>query len=116
MNLATGEAAELGLLPETLRDLTWDPDRQVLWGLSTKGNGLVELDPANGSLRRRVKLAYEKSADAPDAVLPDVALKTLVYDPFDKVLLGTATSLVRVDPQTGTVSATRVSCRASGQE
>jgi HAMP domain-containing protein len=104
VNLATGEVAELGLLPETLRDLTWDPDHQVLWGLSTKGNGLVELDPANGSLRHRAKLTYEKSADAPDAVPPDVALKTLVYDPFGRALLGTATSVVRVDPPAATVS------------
>ena len=31
-------------------------------------------------------------------------LKTLVYDPSAKALFGTATSLVRLDPQTGTVS------------
>lgn len=68
VNLATSEVVTLGLLPETLKDLTWDPDRGVLWGLSGKGNGLIELDPATGALRHRSTLTYPKSPDAPDAV------------------------------------------------
>jgi HAMP domain-containing protein len=104
VDLATGAIAVLGLLPETLRDLTWDPDRQILLGLSTKGDALLELDPASGALRHRSPLAYGKSADAPDAAPPPVELKTLVYAPFAQALFGTATSLVRINPADATVS------------
>jgi hypothetical protein len=104
VNLATNEVVELGILPETLRDLTWDGERHLLWGLSANGNGLLELDPATGALRRRRTLAYEKSPDAPEAAPQRAELKTLVYDPSAQALFGSATSLVRIDPDTATVS------------
>jgi len=115
IDLNTKEITEVGPSAQKLRDLTWDSQRQVLWGLGEFGNELLEIDPTNAAIRTRKKLVLEK-ADPADASPPQPAeLQTLVYDPDVQTLLGTSTSLARIDRDTGLVS-TKGFLAAFGQE
>jgi hypothetical protein len=105
-NLRTGETTKMRELSTPYRDLTFDPKHDVLWALNARGNELFELNRTDGSVRRKVKLMTEKPDDAPTTWQAEpVELITMVYDATTDSMLGTSTSLVRINTQTGAVSA-----------
>ena len=105
VDLHTLQVTHLRELPEQYRDISFDTKHQILWALSEHGDELLDLDPADGSVRHQVKLVTEKPADAPAAWQPQpVSLVVFVYDPASDRMIGTSTSLVSVNWQTGEVS------------
>ncbi len=102
VDLTTGRVQFLHELPGAVRDLTYDRKRDVLWGLTGRGDELLDLDPATGAARRRVKLRYEKAEGGAEP--PPVELRTIAFERITEVLYGSATSLARIDPETGVVS------------
>ncbi len=105
LDLRTGIVTRLAQLHEPTRDLTFDPERQTLWGLGESGSTLLDLNSADGLLRRRIPLAQEKPEGAAETWKPaPVRLVAIVFDEAAKKLLGTERSLLHIDPATGLVS------------
>lgn len=105
LDLRTGIVTRLAQLHEPTRDLTFDREHQTLWGLSQSGSVLLDLNPADGVLRRRIPLSQEKPEGAADTWKPaPVRLVAIVFDEVTKQLLGTERSLLHIDPATGLVS------------
>ncbi|HVW21580.1 MAG TPA: HAMP domain-containing protein [Opitutaceae bacterium] len=106
VDLRTGQVTHVGPLPEVVRDLTHDRKRDVLWALNQEGDGLLELNPDTGQLLKRVPLSFETPADGADAgQIPHVHLRALAFERVSETLFGSSVSLMRIDPEKGTVSA-----------
>ncbi len=108
IDLRTQERTPLAPLPFQPRDMTFDPTRQALWVLDPQGDALLEVDAADGRVRRELPLRYDPAKpfdpEGPTAFShPDlpVALQSVVFDPFNRRLLGLGSSLLVIDPETG---------------
>jgi hypothetical protein len=104
VDLPSGRATPLHDLPEMLRGLAFDAGHGRLWGLSARGDEILEFDPVTGALGRRTKLLFAPAADG--GPTPPAILRSLGFDPLGSALLGSSTSLVRIDPQTGALTTT----------
>jgi hypothetical protein len=106
VDLRTGAVVHLGPMPEPVRDLTYDHKRDVLWGLAEDGDALLKLDPETGRMEARIPLSFETPADGADAgQIPHVHLRALAFERISETLFGSSVSLMRIDPDKGSVSA-----------
>ncbi|HEX3731123.1 MAG TPA: HAMP domain-containing protein, partial [Opitutaceae bacterium] len=106
VDLSTGAITPLAPLPEAVRDLTYDHKRDVLWGLVEDGDTLLKFSPETGKLEARVPLSFETPADGADAgEIPHVHLRALAFERISETLFGSSVSLMRIDPDKGSVSA-----------
>lgn len=105
IDLPTGTSVLLGSAPKGVSSLTYDPDRQTLWGLDNQGSILLALDPTTGKPTNRIKLQFDPADESGfvDADRP-VSLRAIGYDAASGSLFATADSLLRIDPETGLVS------------
>lgn len=105
IELPTGTSVLLAPAPNSVSSLTYDPDRQTLWGLGDQGGALLALDPTTGKLTGRIELQFDPADESGfvDADRP-VALRAIAYDAASGSLFATADSLLRIDPETGLVS------------
>jgi hypothetical protein len=108
VDLRTQERTTLAPLPLQPTGMTFDPTRQALWVLNPEGDALLEVDAADGRVRRELALRYDPAK--PDHTEgsaafshPDVpvALQAVVFDPVSRRLFGLGTALVVINPETG---------------
>ena len=108
IDLRTRERIALAPLPFQPRDMTFDSTRQALWVLDPQGDALLEVDAADGRVRRELPLRYYPAKpydpEGPPAFAhPDlpVTLQSVVFDPYSRRLFGLSNTLLVIDPETG---------------
>ena len=108
LDLRTREQITLAPLLLQPRGMAFDPTRQALWVLGSRGDALFEVDAADGRVRREITLQHElaKPDDPEESAVffhPDVplALQAIIFDPLSRRLFGLGRTLFVIDPETG---------------